>query len=507
MEEGKGRTGMTGKMPRTLLTFCHFQLSRGLSVPVFVLCLPDEVNLRTVRRTDVCLMSSPAPQSGILNCHPSKAECQVQVASRKDQNTNLKQWGSGVHSSMRETRREQKKKKKKKSKGDLRSMCIPRILVRRPHLRTRTPLGAPGAGPLQDISNPIQPIHPFTHPAQSNWTSSPIPLHNPAIQRPRQHQAAPSTKQKKHRASKGNEPRAIVHLSLLSKTAHPIQFPLDPRLAVPFFYSTVPGPFFLSWAYFLSHSPSRVVSSLATAAPHVLGAQLDSTSSRASTAVCALSICPRLFSLRPHYCSAYGYDSRPTQTPSWLDTTAFNLVVPIPRDPIRIPARRLYIARTCCTNLPYSVHHLTCFVLRTANPAFIRVPGTVHCIACPPFLLLLQPFTIRLRFPYEIHQISGSFPTDTTPPRLSYVALALFSSTTSTLSHQTTTRTRTGSDSTPPAAPYNDTRHGANRTHCLSRVRLSSWLLADPAIAICKPRLSNGPILAQPRFCINKVNS
>ncbi|KAK1717626.1 hypothetical protein BDP67DRAFT_460295, partial [Colletotrichum lupini] len=172
--------------------------------------------------------------------------------------------------------------------------------------------------------------------------------------------------------------------------AHPIQFPLDPRLAVPFFYSTVPGPFFLSWAYFLSHSPSRVVSSLATAAPHVLGAQLDSTSSRASTAVCALSICPRLFSLRPHYCSAYGYDSRPTQTPSWLDTTAFNLVVPIPRDPIRIPARRLYIARTCCTNLPYSVHHLTCFVLRTANPAFIRVPGTVHCIACPPFLLLLR---------------------------------------------------------------------------------------------------------------------
>lgn len=58
----------------------------------------------------------------------------------------------------------------------------------------------------------------------------------------------------------------------------------------------------------------------------------------------------------------------------------------------------------------------------------------------------------------------------------------------------------------PPAAPYNDTRHGANRTHCLSRVRLSSWLLADPAIVICKPRLSDGPILAQPRFCINKVN-
>lgn len=122
-------------------------------------------------------------------------------------------------------------------------------------------------GPLQDISNPIQPTHPFT--VQLDQQSNPIAQSRHPTPTP-----APRTKQKKHRASKGNEPRAIVHLSLLSKTAHPIQFPFDPRLAVPFFYSTVPGPFFLSWAYFLSQSPSRVVSSLATAAPHVLGAQL-----------------------------------------------------------------------------------------------------------------------------------------------------------------------------------------------------------------------------------------
>ncbi|OHE96506.1 hypothetical protein CORC01_08269, partial [Colletotrichum orchidophilum] len=49
-----------------------------------------------------------------------------------------------------------------------------------------------------------------------------------------------------------------------SKTVH---FPFDPRLAVPFFYSTVPGPLFLSWACFFSPSPFRFVSFLASAAP------------------------------------------------------------------------------------------------------------------------------------------------------------------------------------------------------------------------------------------------
>ncbi|KAK1701494.1 hypothetical protein BDP55DRAFT_22702 [Colletotrichum godetiae] len=112
-----------------------------------------------------------------------------------------------------------------------------------------------------------------SNPAQLNQ-NSPIPMHNPAIQRPRQHQA-PSTKHQTEEApaSKGTKvqsPRSKGALPQHPVPNGPVHFPFDPRPAVPFFYSTLPGPLFLSWAYFLSQSPSRVVSSLAAAVPRPL---------------------------------------------------------------------------------------------------------------------------------------------------------------------------------------------------------------------------------------------
>lgn len=99
MEEGKGRAGMAGKMPRALLTFvaaegreitlerqarlvhwkwqavkagrrkyncqcqCHFHLSHGLSVPVFVLCLMRSIFARLEGRTSVlCKSTSRVPE-------------------------------------------------------------------------------------------------------------------------------------------------------------------------------------------------------------------------------------------------------------------------------------------------------------------------------------------------------------------------------------------------------------------------------------------------------------
>ncbi|KXH60451.1 hypothetical protein CSAL01_11090 [Colletotrichum salicis] len=152
------------------------------------------------------------------------------------------------------------------------------------------------AGPLQDISKN---------------QNSPIPLHNPAIQRPRQHQA-PSTKQKKHR-QRNQGPRSKGALPKHPVPNRPVQFPFDPRPAVSFFYSTVPGPLFLSWAYFLSQSPSRVVSSLAAAAPR----PLEPNSSRPQVEppplfVAVSGYLPRKPQSSPSDCTAYGYDSRPT---------------------------------------------------------------------------------------------------------------------------------------------------------------------------------------------------
>ncbi|KAK1448156.1 hypothetical protein CCUS01_11900 [Colletotrichum cuscutae] len=251
---GEGTDGHDGQDAADTTDFwqaCHFQHSRGLSVPVF------NGRLSYVSKQ---AESSPAPQSGILNCHPSKAECQVQVASRKDQNTNLKQWGSGVHSSMRETRREQKKKKK--SKGDLRSMRTPYDAQRKERKKKGTaeektktpndltcgecdaipPVGErPGmldpcrTSQIQSnlsIHSPIQPS-PTGRAVQSHCTIPPSNAHAST----KQHQAPSrkSTGQAKG-TNQGQSSTSVYCLRL------PIQFNSHLTPDLPFRSSTPPSP-------------------------------------------------------------------------------------------------------------------------------------------------------------------------------------------------------------------------------------------------------------------------